>query len=440
MKTISILLFFAECSTICLLSCTTLRRYSSEGPPLSDNSLAGVDLFGFTLSEARPEVSEKTLWDLSADAQAQFIKILNTRYPENKSFIEAMNFRYLNDLKLAASGDFVNKDLRMIFSVSRKHDYNNMLSQAGVRLSPADRIEYLKIILSIPENSGIRFRDWNMYSTEYGSIDIGDVSFSRSLETEGSATFFSEGKNSGSEIAGTTKSAVSRREEQEIRYRYLKLNGRISNNRIEMEEEGTRETDLAGNILADISMSFERFPLVLTRILNLRDSTGTLCEPYALEPEQIIVAVPSKQKATDTIFADLSMDYVYRNVTSGDKTYPEWDDRICYCTGHTEKKIILFTPQDYMPDFFCIGTGNDEAGSGIIKIADTNEKEIALIFRTYEEADSFYEWLQDFCSVPGNMNKTIKAGKFTLRYMNDDLTCKMFKENGIFRTLPYYTW
>jgi hypothetical protein len=218
MKTKRIIILCVVYYAICLLSCTTLKRYSSEGPPVNDNSLAGVDLFGFELSEARPEVNEKTLWDMSADAQAQFIKILNARYPENEKFLEAMSFRYLNEYRPPASGDFVNKDLRMIFSVSKRHDYDNRKSQSGIKISPADRIEYLKIVLSVPDNAGINFCGWNMYSTEYGSIDIGDISFSRSLEAGTAASFAGEGKGTGYEISGTTKSTYSRREEQEIKY------------------------------------------------------------------------------------------------------------------------------------------------------------------------------------------------------------------------------
>ena len=41
-----------------------------------------------------------------------------------------------------------------------------------------------------------------------------------------------------------------------------------------MEEEGTREIDLTGNIMTDVSLEFERFPEMLTDFSGLKDSSG----------------------------------------------------------------------------------------------------------------------------------------------------------------------
>ena len=221
-------------------SCSTLKRYSSVQPTGTDNSLASIDLFGFRLSEAKPENGNKTLWDLSADAQSQFIKILNARYPENEKFLQAMSFEYLKEDAPPLPQNYVSKDLRMIFSISKQRDYGNKNNPSRLELSPADRIEYLKITLRIPDDSGVRFTGWNMFTTEYGSIDIADVSFSRSLEIDASGLLSTDKKETGGELSAGGKSSASRREDQEIKYRYLKLNGRISNHEIEMEEEGTQ--------------------------------------------------------------------------------------------------------------------------------------------------------------------------------------------------------
>jgi hypothetical protein len=94
MKSKPFLLFFIPWIAL-IFSCTTLKRYSSIRPSATDNTLASIDLFGLRLSEAKPDDKNKTLWDLSADAQSQFIKILNTRYPDNEQFLKAMSFKYL---------------------------------------------------------------------------------------------------------------------------------------------------------------------------------------------------------------------------------------------------------------------------------------------------------------------------------------------------------
>ena len=178
-----------------IFSCTTLKRYSSIQTSAADNSLASIDLFGFRLSEAKQEDGNKTLWDLSADAQSQFIKILNTRYPDNEQFLKAMSFKYMEAEAPPLPYDYISKDLRLVFSVSKQRDYGKKDNISVAELSPADRIEYLKITLCIPDEYGVRFTGWNMFTTEYGSIDIADVSFSRSLELDASGLLLSDNKN-----------------------------------------------------------------------------------------------------------------------------------------------------------------------------------------------------------------------------------------------------
>ena len=140
-----------------------------------------------------------------------------------------------------------------------------------------------------------------MFTTEYGSIDIADVSFSRSLEIDASGLLLSDKKETGRELSAGGKSSASRREDQEIKYRYLKLNGRINNNEIEMEEEGTREIDLTGNITADLSLEFEKFPEMITDFSSLKDSSGRYNKPDKLIIQHSDAVVPRMENVKDTL-------------------------------------------------------------------------------------------------------------------------------------------
>ncbi|MBK8883894.1 MAG: hypothetical protein IPN67_16395 [Bacteroidales bacterium] len=434
MKYMSLPILLVVCLEI-FSSCTTLKRYSSVRPKGTDNNLAGVDLFGFRLSEARPVNENKTLWDLSADAQSQFIKILNTRYPENEQFLKAMSYEYLNYEVPSVPDNYVKKDLRMIFSVTRQRDYGNKDYPSGPKLSPADRIEYLKITLRIPEDSGIRFTGWNMFTTEYGSVDIADVSFSRSLEIDASGLLLTDKATKSTEISAGGRSSTNRKEDQEIKYRYLKLNGRISNHEIEMEEEGTREIDLTGNILADLSLEFDKFPEILTDISGIKDSTGRYNEPDKLTIKFSETTVPAMETVKDTVFADLTMDYVFRNVINGERTFAEWDDHVRYYNGSVSKRVPLFTSGDFIPDFYCIGNPRNNTDRSIVKIVTPAKKEYSVIFRSYKEAQAFYEWLAGFFNTSGNLNKSVTIGGYRLKFKDDDLTGNKFEELYI---LPFY--
>ena len=72
----------------------------------------------------------------------------------------------------------------------------------------------------------------------------------------------------------------------------------------------------------------------------------------------------------DTVYADLKMYYVFRHVINGQKTFPEWDDRVKYYRGRVSKTVPLFTNNDYVPDFYCIGTKRDSDRRNIIKLGD----------------------------------------------------------------------
>lgn len=423
---------------ICLAhSCTTLKRYNSSEPSGTENSLAGIDLFGFSMTDAQPENGNKTLWDLSADAQSQFIKILNTRYPDNNKFLEALSFKYLKEEEPKFTDSYVNKDLRMIFSISRRRDYGNKNNPPGLKLSPADRLEYLKITLTIPDKSGIRFTGWNMFTTEYGTVAVADASFSRSLEIDASGLVTADMKETGSELSAGGNSSVSRREDQEIKYRYLKLNGRINKNAIEMEEEGTREIDLTGNIIADVSMEFERFPEMITDFDGLTDSLGQYNQPVRIVLHHSEVIVPYMEKVKDTLYAELKMDYIFRNVTGGQKTFPEWDDRVKYYSGSVSKRVSLFTSADYVPGFYCIGIAKESDGRKIIKMMAPDKREFSLIFRSYRQAADFMAWLTDFLSGTENGKGSVIIGGYTLKFMEDDLTYETLGYPG-FCVIPYY--
>lgn len=417
-------------------TCTSIKRYKSIEITGKDSTLADINLFGFRLSQAKPEKQRKSLWDLSADAQTQFLRILNSRYPDNEMFFSSLNYEYMNGQDEMLSNDYATRDLRLIFSVSRKRDYSKEGNFSRTVLSPADRIEYLKISLKIPEKINLRFTGWNMYTTEYGSVDIADVSFSRSFDLGESASL-----NAGKEpLQGTAavegKSSFSRKEDQKIRYRYLKLNGNISGKKIEMEEEGTREIDLTGNIIADVSLEFKKFPESLTTITCLKDSTGKFNDPDRIKINFTDVVVPYLVKPEDTIKVNVKMDFIYRNVGHGRRTFQEWDDRVKYFTGSVEKEFPLFTRSDYVPHFYCIGT--DCTQKELLKVKSADGSTEALKFRSYSEATAFYEWLRQYVYREGNQEKAIRIGRDTLKYQSTDLTPEKFKRDSCFKVLLYY--
>jgi hypothetical protein len=421
----------------CLIfSCTSLRRYNSAEICGTDNSLADVSLFGLKLADAHPASSAKTLWDLSADAQSQFIKILNNRFPDNTEFLRAMNLEYVNSFTDPLPSGLLTKDLRLVLSVSKQRGYTGRTGSGGAILSPADRIEYLKLTLRLPDSSGLHFRYWNHFSTEYGTIDIGGVSFSRSLDANFSGENSTETGIRTSDILAGAKTTLLRKEEQQIRYRYILLNGRIRDNQLEAEEEGTREIDLTGNLLADVSLGFDGVPLIVSRFQDLTDSSGRFNPPRKITLRTEELSVPVTPKHSDTIFAVLNMDYVFRCVSKGQRTFQEWDDHVKYYKGTVSRQVALMTAGDYVPQFFLIGDGKAEYESNLISIS-ANGKSFPIVFRSGQEADSFLKWMSSHFSHPENALRPVSISGFKFILHTDTLNGSAWSKNNEIRVIPF---
>ena len=407
--------------------CTSLKRYRSATFAGEDNSLVEMDLFGYQLIPSGVSPEGKNLWELSANAQTRLVQILDERYPDNTRFIRALNQEYLTP-ESVPSYDFTRKDLRMVFTISKKRDYSVLKGGTlSGHFSPADRIEYLSFSLKIPENYSLHFTEWNRFVTEYGEIEIGDISFARNLDLEMESAFSDQ-----VDMGGT--GSLGRTEDQQIRSRYLKLNGSISDNTIEIVEEGTREIDLTGNVTVDVSVEFSPFPeRIAVPLFSPEQRTGTDTTDVAAL-RFLDVLVPRMEEIPDTIYGTLELHYVYRHVRSGWKTFQEWDDHVEYYTGSIRKKIPLFHRQDYVPSFYCIGTeGQDRK---IVRAGPA--RTYPLQFRSYSDASRFFDWLRghsDSREVPGDK---ITIGQDTLVFDGIPLTREQVSYETGLKVMPVY--
>jgi hypothetical protein len=408
--------FFLAGTVLLLLlsSCTSVKRFKSAEYKGADNALVDVELFSSRLALEPMASQDMYLWDLSANAQTRLLQILDARYPENGQFMRAVSKNYRESGE-AVVEDYTRKDLQMVFTISRDREYD-MINDPSGRFSPADRIEYLKLSLEIPEEHKLKFTRWNRYSTEYGEIDIADVSFSRSLELDAG------GEAGGVDLKGGA--TWNKSEKQVIGSRYLKLNGSLSAHQLVLEEEGTREADLSGNISANVSLEFGAFPERL--VVPVYSDSGDLVI------QLMDVLVPALEEAPDTLFARLSLEYIYRHVQTGWSSYAEWDDRVEYYSGRVEKRVPLFTAKDYLPGFYCIGSDVGERTA--LKYSSGNGNEYLLQFQDYQAASQFLDWLSRPDRDPG---KPVYMGSSVLTFRGETFTPTLVSEKGL-KLMPVY--
>jgi hypothetical protein len=424
MKTRSLL-----CSGLILLviasGCTSVKRFKSASYKGEDHSLVDMNLFGSRLDQSMSDRAGKNLWDLSASAQTQLIQILHERYADNGQFTGAMNQEYM----VKGEGpvlDYTRANLQMVFTIARERDYT-VAGESHGKFSPADRIEFLEFSLEIPAESNLHFKGWNRYATEYGEVEIAEMSFSRSLDLDA--------QGSGEVVEGSMKGSVSKSEDQAVRSRYLKLNGSITDHRLSVVEEGTREIDLAGNVIADISLAFDEFPERMTIPLYADGEGASTTRISGLKFQDVLV--PRMEGAPEDIMGKLVLEYVYRHVESGWKTYQEWDDRVAWYRGKVSKEVRLFGRADYVPGFCCIGS---EAGQrSLIRVRDSSGKEFPLQFMDYKEAERFFDWM---ASASGNVTEArdapVKIGSHTLIYQDQPLTWNSLVEGPTLKVLSVY--
>jgi hypothetical protein len=428
-------------------SCSTVKRYSGvdstqkEKPVfLSNNSdesglRVRMDISDSKISEPGPSGSYKSLWDLQNEGQKALLGILAERYKDNDKFNDILNNQYLSDHDEGGGAiDYTRKNVRIVFSISRWHPYD--LIQAGADgFSPADRIEYLKYRLTLDDpGSTLKFTSWNRYRTAYGSINIADVSFQESLAVSAEDGDPLVGvANTG--VGASASASVAKTENQKVRYRYVQLNGSIGKQFIQLESEGTREVDLAGNVMADVSMQFDAFSEVLYTLSKAKNDSGYFLEPDKVHLNETIALVPGETTIHD-ICAILTYDYAYRHVEKGDKTYYEWDDKVKYVTGTVSKRVTLMKAKDIAPPFCCLKFQRDSSyhGKNFLKIrnlaAGLGVQETNLAFPDRPSANAFITWLVSYKCPEDKLNEPIKLKNgYALWYNGSFLTRQKILDN-----------
>ncbi len=396
---------------ICLLAiagCTTVKRFKTAKTDATDTvKYVSMDLFSIRSEEKKEEkTSEKTLWDLDAEGQAMLIDKIDKRQTANSAFTEGLNSKYFEDGNKLAAVDYCVKNVKVILSINKLRNY----AAFPKSFTPADRIEYLKFKLKLKSGQNAEFIKWDKFQTEFATIDIADVTFARTLEASltGKAGVNGKGTVSAGEtvsaeagaemsVEGNIKGNISKTEAQKIKYRYASLNGKLDKDYLQIEEEGTREIDLNGNVVIDATIKFKPWYGKFAILEDLKDKSGAYNpkDKVALKFKPYTMPEFSFEK---NLLVDLEYEYVYRFVKGGYKTFPEYDDRICYKTGNgSSLGLNLILADDIKPGIWVITFVDPTTKvEGVLKVKDKFNTISELQFPSYESAGLFRSWLLGF--------------------------------------------
>ncbi len=381
---------------------TTLKRYKSLTKGIVDTNLVLINVASATISPALITPSFKTIYDLTAEGQAA---VLSEK--TNDQITELLNKKFLNDQHTNEDLiDLTNRNIRITFSINRKVDYSKK------NFNAYDRIENLNYSYEISDtlNSDVKFTNWNKYTTEYGTLDIGSLEYNQTFSANldvtgklGASKSVNELKKTdennsieksstlGPELSANANAGYSRskKENQSIKNRFIQLTGEFSEKKFSIYQQGTRETELAGNVSIDLTISLPKDERLITTFIGLNDENNLHNPPDKIKIDINRYYIPDLDNLENGVTGVLNYNYVVRHIHKNAKTFAEFDDKICFITGDKTSEVTLIEKKDLIVPLFYIDIYVDNSYRSL-----TFDDGIVIQFLTYGEALEFKAWLK----------------------------------------------
>jgi hypothetical protein len=353
---------------------------------ISKDSLVEVSTMVLPAGEsAKPG---KTAFDFSDKGQEAYIQALEKMAKDQfADFRTMLNKKILFPAEDKNPVDLKSVKKHVVFSVSEKDFYGSIPEI----ISLGDRIEKLKITVVLPSDAIVKFTDWDMFNTKFGTFNIGtrsstltkEFNINPSIPIYGGAanlSLGSYGRKRETSISDTLKK------------RYVSLTGILKDDRFILEQTGTPQIDLAGNFGLDLVISLKSLqnglnPGSYYSVDDLRDDKGKFNAPKSVTFSRSRYNFIS---ANNDIKASLVCNYVVRHINGkGANTFAEEDDDIIYYLGKFTSEITLLEKSDVKPHLYYLFL--DDSALQILNT--TLNKHEDLAFQTEGEAMDFLEWL-----------------------------------------------
>jgi len=378
--------------------------------------LVKVGVYCYPIKEKSND--DKNMFNLSERGQEAYIRAISRKENESQGIIDNL------------STSFTEKEKPLKVENKTKFKRRVVIAVQNQSVLPADRITKFSIELELNPKVGIKYTTWNKITSQFQTIDIAKVDFSKgdsfTLSPElGAATF--------SASVGSYSSQKSISEEMNLKQRYVVLSGTLSDNKASLYQEGIEGIDLTGNIIADIEIEITNaVNKLLFSFDNLYNKNGKTNNKDSIKLNQKRIKVPN---ITSDIKINTLYNYTIRAVKQGkgDDTYLESDDEATYnksCNVSSGEAIIIPLDELKTPTW-CICYDSNP----LLIQPKGYETKITMEFASYEDAEAYFLWLKDKNEWIQKMKLQLKDGKLDSK--NKDLLSKEeklfeFKGNKIF--------
>lgn len=362
--------------TSCYPKSRILNWYSKQEVKADTTITGRVKVFGFAFP-GDPGPS-KDFWTLPEGAQRAYIKEVgkDVTKPEQLAAAIALPFRKSNAAPFVDLSTFKKK---LVFTVMHRAP------------QPADRIAGLELRLVLPESSGYAFSTWDKIVTQYSTVELGTLSLT------GTNTFkLAPEITLAGDILGTAPGELSRveamTEEAKLAKRYIEVNGSLSEDQAWLTLNGMPGRDLAGNVVAEITMrATNTASFVLFEFVDLFKD-GIASKPENVKLGEVWLKVPYSRNSVEAI---AQYDVCVRHVVRRAKTIAEGDDKVqLVCTDSTMSDTIrVIDGSEFDVKIFYLINKLTNAYLGL-QGTGTGGNLAPVALRTLEEAMALQRWLR----------------------------------------------
>jgi len=338
----------------------------------------------------------KKIFDLSDHGQQAFVNALKEKEKETEKFLSKL-ISPLESTPLKNDIDLTKFSRKLVFSI--KNEKDNL----------ANRIDSIKLTLTIKKEKDekkvkVKFSTWDKIVTNYQNIDIEKLT----LGKKSSFSFSPEITTAAGASAkfGSVSYERSLQEEANIKDRSV-ITGSLTDTEAILFQKGAPGMDLSGNLIADVEFeATDIAPTILYKFDNLFSDGSPETDPKKITISKTLARYPNLKQ---DIKGELEVDFVYREVTGGEKTFLEGDDVVVFQKGKDiigDSDITLIKKEEVAVKTWRIIKDNND-----LHILFKGRTEATVIdFPSFADADTFRQWLLSLKKTyPNKIKEIIKV-------------------------------
>ena len=369
--------------TILIVSCAKSKlttRYKEmevkELPSNEINKYIKINAFSFDVGQSS---ANKSIFDLSEKAQANLIGEVSKKSKSNEEIFSTLDSKFTSKPKVLSDISKLVFTKRVVISVEDIKGING-----------ADRIESFTATI-IHEKNNLEFQYWDKIVTKYQEIDIGKISYSNTGGFSVSPNITMGGTIQGAAPISANYSATTI-EEVQLNRKIPLTTGALQKDRFSVSRKSTPREDISGNILVEVKFKvLKSASKTVYSFEGLYDKNEPIKDNTKVKVKKINFEIADLEPSESEV--KLNLNFVYREVTSGEKTETESDDKVIFLISNdsteTESvKFNLLNDSDLDSKFWLIRNGVHNLTILSNSVPDN------LRFGSFSDASIFLEWLK----------------------------------------------